>query len=33
MEAVNRAAGAATESHGVLFSMPVEETRGLPRLN
>lgn len=33
MEAVNRAAGAATESHGILFSMPVEETRGLPRLN
>ena len=33
MEAVNRAAGAATESHGVLFSMPVAETRGLPRLN
>ena len=33
MEAGNRAAGAATESHGVLFSMPVEETRGLPRLN
>ena len=33
MEAVNRAAGAATESHGVLFFMPVEETRGLPRLN
>ena len=33
MEAVNRAAGAATESRGVLFSMPVEETRGLPRLN
>ena len=33
MEAVNRAAGAATECHGILFSMPVEETRGLPRLN
>ena len=33
MEAVNRAAGAATESHGILFSMPVEEPRGLPRLN
>ena len=33
MEAANRAAGAATESHGILFSMPVEETRGLPRLN
>ena len=33
MEAVNRAAGAATESRGVLFSLPVEETRGLPRLN
>ena len=31
LEAVNRAAGAATESHGVLFSLPVEHVMGLSR--
>ena len=29
MEAVNHAAGAATESRGVLFSLPVEHAMGL----
>lgn len=31
LEAVNRAAGAATESHGVLFALPVEHVLGLSR--
>ena len=30
LEAVNRAAGLATECHGVLFSLPVDEVEGLP---
>ena len=30
MEAVNRAAGLATECHGVIFSLPVDEVEGLP---
>lgn len=33
MEAVNKAAGPATESHGVLFSLPVEHALGLSRLD
>ena len=33
MEAVNKAAGVATESHGVLFSLPVEHAMGLSRLD
>lgn len=32
MEAVNREAGIATESHGVLFSLPVDEVIGLSRM-
>lgn len=32
MESINRAAGAATECHGVLFSLPVDEAAGLPGL-
>ena len=31
MRAVNKEAGAATEAHGVLFSLPVEDLMGLPR--
>lgn len=30
LESVNRAAGLATECHGVLFSLPVDEVEGLP---
>ena len=30
LEAVNQAAGLATECHGVLFSLPVDEVEGLP---
>ena len=30
LEAVNQAAGPATECHGVLFSLPVDEVAGLP---
>ena len=32
LEAVDRAAGISTQHRGVLFSLPVEEVRGLPRL-
>ena len=33
MEAINRSAGPATECHGVLFSLPVDEVAGLSGFN
>ena len=33
MEAVNQAAGVSTESHGILFSLPVEHAMGLSRMD